>query len=81
MEIPDYAAKFVIWRGEDIPTLAGFEDTSSSDVSVLVPVGNTPQAVRKVENYERPITLTMEPDPSNPDSDFELGAACPAHGD
>lgn len=81
LTIPDYKAKFVIWRGDDIPTLAQFESTSSEAVKSLTPTGNVPQADRLKASYQKPITLKIQHDTGNPDSDTELKSACPVHSD
>ena len=77
-QIDDQNIKFIIWRGQDIPTLASWKDTASSEVSSLIGAANTvPNNVRKENDYSDTLILKLYLDIAN--SDLETTGGCTQH--
>ena len=54
--IDDVNLKFIIWRGDDIPTLASWKDTANSEIYKLIGSANvTPNYERKTEDYNKAV--------------------------
>lgn len=76
--VDDQNIKFVIWRGQDIPTLAQWKDTAASQVSSLIGAANTvPNNVRKEDDYSDSLLLKIYLDIGS--SDPETTGGCASH--
>ena len=80
-ELNDVSEDFIIWRGDDIPTLASYmKETSNSEVSSLTgPAQPTPQHTRLESDYQKSVTLTIDLDREN--SDLLTSSGCSIHQD
>lgn len=77
-KIDDQNIKFVIWRGQDIPTLVPWKDTQSSEVSNLIGTANTvPNNVRKDDDYSDSVLLKEFLDKES--QDLETTGGCTQH--
>lgn len=80
-ELNDVTEDFIIWRGDDQPTLASYmKDTSNSEVSSLIGAASqTPQHTRLDNDYQKSVTLTIDLDREN--SDLITSGGCSIHQD
>ena len=80
-ELNDVTEDFIIWRGDDIPTLASYmKDTSNSEISSLIGgCSQTPSHTRLDSDYQKSVTLTIDLDKEN--SDLITSGGCSIHSD
>lgn len=78
--VTDINAKFVVWRGTDIPTLVSWKGTSGASISSLIgQAAAEPQHERKVQDYKQATNLTIQLDKDN--SDVNTSGGCSSHND
>ena len=76
--IDDVNLKFIIWRGDDIPTLASWKDTANSEIYKLIGSANvTPNYERKNEDYNKAVQIKINLDEGL--SDIETSGGCKLH--
>ena len=76
--IDDVNLKFIIWRGDDIPTLASWKDTANSEIYKLIGSANvTPNYERKTEDYNKDVQIRITLDEGL--SDIETTGGCKLH--
>lgn len=76
--IDDTNLKFIIWRGDDIPTLASWKDTANSEIYKLIGSANvTPNYERKTEDYNKAVQIRITLDEGL--SDIETTGGCKLH--
>ena len=80
-EVKDLNVKFIIHRGDDIPTLAAWKhETSNKDITDLIgPAQTTPQHERLENDYSKNLKLRILVDEDK--SDLTTSGACPDHND
>lgn len=80
-EVTDLNVKFIIHRGDDIPTLVAWKtETSSKDITDLIgPAQTTPQHERLTSDYQKDLKLRILVDEDK--SDLTTSGACPDHND
>lgn len=76
--IDDVNLKFIIWRGDDIPTLASWKDTANSEIYKLIGSANVnPNYERKTEDYNKAVQIRITLDEGL--SDIETTGGCKLH--
>lgn len=76
--IDDTNLKFIIWRGDDIPTLASWKDTANSEIYKLIGSANVnPNYERKTEDYNKDVQIRIILDEGL--SDIETTGGCKLH--
>lgn len=76
--IDDTNLKFIIWRGDDIPTLASWKDSANSEIYKLIGSANvTPNYERKTKDYNKAVQIRITLDEGL--SDIETTGGCKLH--
>lgn len=76
--IDDVNLKFIIWRGDDIPSLASWKDTANSEIYKLIGSANVnPNYERKTEDYNKAVQIRITL--ADELSDLETTGGCKLH--